>query len=466
MTSLSYTPPNSVVPFLTSEEFVSLIVGPVGSTKTTAAVVKIVYHAKKMARCKDGIRRSRAIWIRNTREQLRDTSIPDFLRWYPDGVAGTYLKTEYKFTLKFDDVECEVLFRGLDDSNDVRRLLSLQASFAILDEFREINPDIFNAVQGRLGRFPSKLDNVVGCVTDEGKSNAHLWGATNPPDMDTFWEEYLSAPPRNAHVSIQPSGQSPEADWLHCLPEDYYHNLAEGKTQDYIDVYIHAKFGKSLAGQPVWRAFNRSVHIAKNSLTPIRSSTNPLIIGLDFGLTPAATLMQVNPLGRTLIYDAISSEGMGILRFCREKLKPLLAQKYGGLSVLIIGDPAGVQRAQTDEKTAFDILKQEGFRAIPAKSNSILARINAVDSLLTRTIDGDSGLLIDPGCTALIKALAGGYRYRLKTTGEYDDKPEKNSHSHIADSFQYGCLHINGNANGAEQRTQVRPVVKSNWLWV
>jgi len=51
---------------------------------------------------------------------LRDTTIPDFLKWYPDGIAGTYLKTEYKFILRFDDVECEVLFRGLDDSNDVR----------------------------------------------------------------------------------------------------------------------------------------------------------------------------------------------------------------------------------------------------------------------------------------------------------------------------------------------------------
>ena len=128
---LTYKPPNSVKEFLTSESFISLIVGPVGSTKTTAGIMKIAYHAKQMAPARDGIRRSRAIWIRNTREQLRDTSIPDFLKWYPDGVAGSYLKSEYKFTLKFDDVECEVLFRGLDDSNDVRRLLSLQASFAV-----------------------------------------------------------------------------------------------------------------------------------------------------------------------------------------------------------------------------------------------------------------------------------------------------------------------------------------------
>ena len=94
MSHLNYTPPASVEPFLQSEAFVSLIVGPVGSTKTTAGIVKIAYHAAQMAPCKDGIRRSRAIWVRNTREQLRDTSIPDVLRWFPDGQAGAYLKSE------------------------------------------------------------------------------------------------------------------------------------------------------------------------------------------------------------------------------------------------------------------------------------------------------------------------------------------------------------------------------------
>ena len=96
MSHLTYTPPASLQEFLVDESFISLIVGPVGSTKTTAGIMKIAYHASRMAKCRDGIRRSRAIWIRNTREQLRDTSIPDVLRWYPDGQAGVYEKSNYK----------------------------------------------------------------------------------------------------------------------------------------------------------------------------------------------------------------------------------------------------------------------------------------------------------------------------------------------------------------------------------
>jgi hypothetical protein len=188
MARIKYNPTPSVQGFLKSDKFISLIVGPVGSTKTTAGIMKIAYEAKQMAACRDGIRRSRCVWIRNTREQLRDTSIPDFLKWFPDGQAGIYEKTNYRFLLKFDDVECEVLFRGLDDSKDVGRLLSLQVSFAVLEEFRESDQEIFEAVQGRLGRYPDgmmvphrpewgvdeKGNPIQGCVTDKGEPNMHL----------------------------------------------------------------------------------------------------------------------------------------------------------------------------------------------------------------------------------------------------------------------------------------------------
>jgi hypothetical protein len=466
MADLQYIPPGSVVKFLTDDHFVSLVVGPVGSTKTTAGIMKIAYHAKQMAPCRDGIRRSRAIWVRNTREQLRDTSIPDVLRWFPEGKAGTYLKTEYKFTLRFDDVECEILFRGLDDSDDVRRLLSLQASFGVLDEFREINPDIFNALQGRLGRYPSKLDNGVGCVTDAGKSNAHLWGMTNPPDMDTFWERYLSDPPNNAAVFMQPSGMSPEADWLDCLPDGYYENLAEGKTEDWIDVYINAKFGKSLAGQPVFRGFNPDFHVAKSELRPIRSAERPLLVGMDFGLNPSVTINQIDMQSRLLTYDALTSDGMGTLRFVQTILKPVLASRYAGLPVVIIGDPAGTQRAQTDERSVFDILKQEGFRVIPARTNSVIARIAAVDSFLSRQIEAGPAHLIDPRAKLLINALRGGYRYKKKKNGEFEDAPEKNAFSHIADAHQYACLHADGSVRGnvlEAKRREVRKVAAAGW---
>ena len=455
--------------FFYSKKFISLAIGPVGSTKTTAGIMKILHHAALMAPCKDGIRRSRAIWVRNTREQLRDTSIPDFLKWIPDGVMGVFLKTEYKFVIKVGDIECEVLFRGLDDANDVRRLLSLQASFFVFDEFREIHPDIYNAAQGRIGRYPDKMMNGVGCQTDDGDPNMHLWGMTNPPDMDTFWETLLTEPPDNVHVTIQPSGLAPEADWTQYLPDDYYDNLAHGKTEDWIDVYIHAEFGKSLSGQPVFRSFDRSVHASTKELTPMYSD-DPLLIGVDAGLTPAAVIGQVAYDGRLVVYDSLISDGMGALRFVRERLKPLLANKFPGRSTLVIIDPAAFQRAQTDERTVADIYKAEGFLIKPAKTNSVAARIAAVEKYLTRVVDGKYSCVVDStSANSLVQALAGKYRYKINTKGARDEKPEK-SHpwSDVADAFQYMCLHADGGetfgtASWGAQRKEITRVSAGGW---
>ena len=449
--------------FFYSPKFISLAVGPVGSTKTTAGIMKILQHAAKMAPCKDGIRRSRTIWVRNTREQLRDTSIPDFLKWIPDGVMGSFLKTEYKFVIKVGDVECEVLFRGLDDANDVRRLLSLQASFIIFDEFREIHPDIYNAAQGRVGRYPDKMMNGVGCVTDDGKSNMHIWGMTNPPDMDTFWEDLLTEPPDNVHVTIQPSGLGPEADWTKFLPDDYYDNLAQGKTDDWVDVYIHAKFGRSLSGQPVFRSFDRTVHGSKEEMKPMFTES-PLLIGVDAGLTPAAVIGQVAHDGRLVVYDSLISDGMGALRFIRERLKPLLANKFPGRQTIVIIDPAAFQRAQTDERTVADIYKTEGFMVKPARTNSVAARLAAVEKFLTYVVDGKYGFIIDTvSANSLVQALAGKYRYKINTKGARDEKPEK-SHpwSDVADAFQYMCLHADGGETfgSLASNTQRKNVVK------
>ena len=124
----------------------------------------------------------------------------------------------------------------------------------------------------------------VGWVDDNGASNAHIWGMTNPPDMDTFWEQYLSEPPDNAECFFQPSGLSQEADWLEFLPEGYYENLAEGKSEDWVDVYINAQFGKSLSGQPLFRAFDRDIHVAEKELNFKKFSTKPVVIGMGFCL--------------------------------------------------------------------------------------------------------------------------------------------------------------------------------------
>lgn len=477
MSGIVYTPSPSVVPFLCSDKFQSFIIGCVGSTKTTASIMKIVYEAKRICPARDGIRHSRYAVIRNTRQMLWDTTIPDFLTWFPEGQAGSLARTDSRYIMRFDDVECEVLFRGLDDANDVRRLLSLQLTGAMLDETREISKDVFQILTSRLGRYPNGMmvphrpqwgvDDkgfpIQGCVDEQGRPMKRIWGASNPADLDSFWEDYWSNPPENCHVTIQPSGLSPEADWLQYLPSGYYEDMMQGKSEDWIDVYVHGKWGKSLSGQPVFRSFKLDYHVSPTPLRHISSDMYPLIVSVDFCLTPAAVISQVVPDGRFITYADPIAENMGAVRFINEKLKPLLSTRFPNCRSICVGDPAGQQRAQSDERSVFDMFKAAGFRMVPARTNSISARIGAVDQWLTRNVDGKPACLIDPGCTSLIAALRGKYRYRLKTNNELDDTPDKNHPwSDIADAFQYGCLHADGGklfgANNVNAKREVKRV--------
>lgn len=403
-----------------------------------------------MAPCRDGIRRSRCAVVRNTNQMLSDTTIPDFLKWFPEGTFGTYLRTEKKFILRAADVECEVLFRGLDDQNDVRRLLSLQLSFGVLDEFREIHPDVFDALTGRLGRYPDKSMNGVGCCDDSGKQIHKVWGMSNPPDFDTHWENFLTEPPANAHVTIQPSGLSPEADWVEYLPEGYYENLCEGKDQDWIDVYVHGRFGASLSGRAVYdKSFAADHHVSKSPLLPFASAANPIIVGLDFGRTPAAVIGQRNAMGQALIYDEITSENMGLELFIHTLLKPKLANRFPGMPVLVAGDPAGWAKSQINEQSCRDVLVKAGFKVAKPASNATDVRLRAVEGLLLRSPAGKPSLLIDERCEMLVKGFRGGYRYKVKKDGESEETPEKNKYSHVHDACQYFCMIVEGAYTGA-----------------
>ena len=129
--------------------------------------------------------------------------------------------------------------------------------------------------------------------------------------------------------------------------------------------------------------------------------------------------------------------------------------------MLVVVGPAGVQRAQTDERSAVDIIKAEGLRVIPAKTNNVSARINAVDEYLMRQVDGDPAFLVDPRCTQLKAAMMGGYRYKPKGDGDID----KNKHSHVAEALQYLMLHIASAGEGGHllQRREVKSVASSGW---
>jgi hypothetical protein len=166
----------------------------------------------------------------------------------------------------------------------------------------------------------------------------------------------------------------------------------------------------------------------------------PLYVGIDFGLTPAATIAQRTALGQWRVHSELVTEDMGAVRFS-EVLRRVMNESYKGFTFAkITGDPAGDVRAQTDEVTPFQILRKAGIPAQPAGTNDFIKRRESVAGALSRLIDGAPGLIVHPQCAVLRKAMAGGYalkRVQVGGAAKYRDMPDKNDYSHVAESLQY-----------------------------
>lgn len=419
------------------------LMGPFGSGKSSACVIEILNRAKLQAPDKNGERRTRWLVVRNSYPQLRDTTIRTFHEWIPPHYFGKWKETFHEFTIDKiylkdgTHVHCEVLFRALDRPDHVRNLLSLELTGVWLNEAREIPKAIVDALDGRIDRYPSRRNTA-------GPTWTGMFMDTNPPDVDSWWyKAFETNRPESWRIFKQPSGRSPEAENLPFLAPDYYTNLAAGKDPEFIKVYVDGQYGFVMDGQVVFTNWNDTMHTATEPCKPIMGQ--PVVIGFDFGVrNPAATFCQYDSRGKLWVLDELVAESMGLRRFIQELVKPLILTKYRGYEIITTGDPAGMKRQDTDERSCFMELRDQGLSGVPAKSNSIEARINAVSEFLSKTgIGGSPQFTLSPNCITIRKGFNGGYHYRrIQVSGDerFYNIPEKNKYSHPMDALQYACM--------------------------
>lgn len=428
------------------------------SGKSTGNIMEIAHRAAMQAPDRRGLRRTRWAIVRSTYQQLKDTTLKSWFEWFPDGVAGRWREYDKTFFLEFGDVRAEVMFRALDDPEDVRRLLSLELTGAFVNEGRETPLEIITALRSRVGRYPSAKEGGptwYGLIMD-----------TNPPSTDHWiYQKFEEEKPTGWEIFKQPGGLDPDAENLENLPATYYQDMMDGADKDWINVHVHAKYGRSKLGRPVYEdTFVPEFHCA-DGLQPMHGT--PLIIGQDFGRTPAAALFQRDARGRVLLLDELVSENMGLESFIDRKLKPLLNDRYPGFRVAIGGDPAGWAKGQINEQSCADVIKAAGFVAVRPPTNLIAPRLRAVEHLLKQQVDGKAMFLIDKKrCPTIVAGFEHGYRFKKKRDGTFEDSPEKNSFSHPHDAVQYGALVIDAAsdvANLVPRARKVKAVSLAGW---
>ena len=452
---LNYVPVPTIDAFHLSEAFYRLLMGPRNSGKSFGCCWEIIRRAIEQKHAPDGLRHTSWLVIRQTYPELFSSTIESWMMVAKDlGVLNQQTKV---FAMRFGDIEAKVQFMALDIPDDRKHLLSVQRTGVWFNECREMPKPIIDTASEVAGRFPP-MD--WGGPTWRG-----IFMDTNPPDSDHWiynhaevlksqgqlpdWDFF-----RQPGALMEVEGQfvpNPEAENIDHIDGgyNYYLRLMQGKSADHIRVYYCGQYGFVQEGKVVHPEFIDAQHAAKKLLQPDRHL--PLVVGVDFGLTPACTIWQRQRNHQWWCLDEIATENTSIETFGDLLLGPMLRGKYAGFDYDVSCDP-GSHRAETDERTGLEILAGFGINARPAPTNNPEARRNALSKIFLRSIEGGPGALVSPNCIQLRKALSSKYYYRrvqVRNEEIYHDKPVKNFWSHVAESAEYALL---GAGESGEER--------------
>lgn len=436
------------------DSFVRVILGPYGSGKSTWAATEIVIRACAMPVWHAGRRRSRWGIVRNTSGELTSTTLATWLAWFEDlGDIRKRQKPIMTYEHSFNDghgiVELELLFIALDRPEDVRKIKSLELTGCYINELSEVPKAALAHMKGRVNRYPSKAFCTEpywsGIIAD-----------TNPPEDDHWiFKDFEEQTFPHHKLFKQPPGlikddnkrwvRNPLADNAEHLPDNYYEMLAEGQSQEFIKVFCLGEYGSVGFGKRVYPEFNPDMH-AVESLSAIQGEQ--LVLGWDFGLTPACVVVQLSARGQLLILKEYVGDGMGIRTFAESIVIPSIAKDFPYCKVgLSIADPAGNARNEiVEEMSCIGELNSLGISTTSARTNEIDPRLGSVRYFLNRMVDGKPSLLLNRRlCPSLFKGFVKDYVYaRVAVSGEerYKDKPNKNMSSHPMDALGYACLEL------------------------
>lgn len=477
---LAWSPPGPVAArFMASTAMVQIINGPIGSGKTTAALMKAIVLARRQAPSRRHrahnargelvpVRRFKLAVVRDTYRQLWKTTLPSWFRRVPKEI-GTFAGAENApashriafelgtGTLDSTIVDFHADFAAIGENAVEDFMRGYEPTVWYLNELDLLAQPVLAFAQDRAGRFPEMDDGgptFRGVLADCNAPEFESWLFTDPergedgrPKPGIFTMTAAERAALNVDLFVQPGGRDPGAENLRNLPAGYY-TPKVGQNAAYIARMIDNKSGYSQAGKPVHPEFNASRHVPPGEIEPIPGL--PIIIGLDPRTYPSAIILQRLANGQRRILDELQAEqNVGPRRFGK-MLAQLLHDRYPFLrpeQVRGICDPSaqyGADKAAGEQDWLQIVSAVAGIRIDPAPSNNLDIRREALKKPLSDSVeDAKPAILISSRCPTLISGLASGFRFRkLNVPGatKYAEEVEKNHYADICEAAEYACL--------------------------
>lgn len=460
--------------FHNSHADIRLVMGCVGSGKSTMLINEAIMLAVLQKPDKMGKRASRWLVVRETYPQLRNTIYESFKLWLkPNETTRRYTESapmRIRWTDKLADgtvMNAEFIFMAVAKPQDYENLKSLELTGAIINECGAMDYDVVTTVLSRLGRYPAPVDAVD---IDNPITRVALLMDTNPPEEDGWVAEKFNTKPRGWELWKQPPALlkdttaeegyrlNPDGENFRFLgsgAKAYYLDKVSSMTPEQISVLFCGNFGVTLSGKAIYRRqWSDDYHRAKTSLKAIKGL--PILLGWDWGRGGEACIIgQKMASGQIRVLHELVADNIGLHDFAKNFVRPLLEQEYpkGKFEIKSVGDPAGLASHGLSKEglNYFDVLNNSKtgvfrgwFTTTPAMSNHIELRLNSVRYFLTeKTPTGAPMFQLDKSCGILRRGFNAMYCYERKQVmgkAQFKDAPTKNSASHPHDALQYLCL--------------------------
>lgn len=484
---VKYDPAPTGDDFHNSHADIRLVMGPVGSGKSTMMIIELIMLAMLQKPDVYNKRSSRWIIVRETYPQLRNTVYESFKLWLkPNEDTRRYTESapmRIRWTDHLADgtqMNAEFIFMAVAKPQDYENLKSLELTGGFINECGAMDYDVVTTVLSRLGRYPAPVDAVD---PDNPITRVALIMDTNPPEDDGWVAEKFATKPRGWELYKQPGAliKDPTADcgyrlnpdgenfkFLGVGPKSYYLDKVDSMTPEQISVLFCGNFGVTLDGKAVYRRqWSDDYHVAKAKLKAIKKA--PILLGWDWGRGgEACVVAQKMPNGQLRVLHELYADNIGLHDFAVNFVKPYLEENFpkGQYEIISKGDPAGLNShgLVSGGLNYFDVLNNSEtgvfagwFQTEPARSNHIELRLNAVRYFLTtKTPNGAPGLQLNRSCTIIRKGFNAAYCYERKQVmgkAQYKDVPNKGQASHPHDALQYIALEAHPNYNKLQEHT-------------
>ena len=481
---------------------VAVIGGATGTGKSYALGQKLLMAAT-FQRAWRGIRKTHFLIARPSAGDVKESLVKDledeilspikeaggvvnFVGQYP-------IKGDVKFMLPDGtEVHCEITAMGLEDQASAKKKLkSKKYTCAFVPEMQTMwNQGVIDEVIQRVNRFPTDKDGgiVWEIPMSDGSivsyTGGRLWGDMNYTDMRHWFYEYIvsnnilkedgeptrkfyelpsvliAVPDANSNFTykgeqVRFEGNPEALPYIkHAVLRDAEGNKIPGSEFNHwlnqveqmvgddaqIDENIMGVWGHRTEGKPVYPRFSITEQVAKIELHP--NVTRPVYVGVDGGFNNAFVFGQESHTGKLAILDAINNVGddaKSIGEALDTDVLPLLNLKYMGCEVVFVVDPSMFFGEGSSGRTQVDEFWDRNLKVVQAPTQNPGERLKDGGWF----VDTRGVLEISANAKEVVTALAGGYNYRLKRDGMFDEHPDKKSrYSHIGDAYQYLCSQL------------------------